>query len=151
MIKRFATVTSVLAVFALAGASSVVASKPKPLGYIYGQCTKKTDCNFQGTANPKQSEIAVSETGLCPTGAIALAQAGFAKVKHGGKFALSKTLHVENDYEKFTVQVKLTGTLKVGKKATGDLTVTTTAGDCTTDTGVKKPFSMKYIGPTYGG
>jgi hypothetical protein len=151
MIKRFASVAGVLTVVALAGASSVVASKPKPLGYLYGQCTKKTDCSFQASTNPKQSEIGISETGLCPSGAIALGQAGFAKVKHGGKFALSKTGQIENDYEKFTVAVKLSGTLKVGKKATGTLTVTTTAGDCTADTGVKKSFSMKYIGPSYGG
>jgi hypothetical protein len=151
MIKRLATLAGVASIFVVCAVSPVAASKPKPLGYLYGQCVKKTSCSFQASTNPKQTAIGVSATGLCPSGAIALAQAGFAKVKHGGKFALSKTLQIENDYAKFTVHVQLGGTLKVGKKATGSLTITTTASDCATDTAVKKSFSMKYIGPTYGG
>jgi hypothetical protein len=151
MIKRLATAATAATLLLGVGSASVSASKPKPLGYIYEQCTTKTTCAFEATANPKQNQIAVNATGLCSSGSIALAQAGFAKVKRGGKFALSKTLNIENDYEKFTVHVQLSGTLKVGKKATGSLEITTTAADCASDTGVKKAFKMKYVGPTYGG
>ena len=152
MIKRFSAATMAVALLAFGGASAVAAPKPKPLGYEYGQCVKKTGCSYQGSTNPKQSRIALSSSVLCPTGNAGLARIGFVPVKRGGKFSIKKTVSFENlDYEKATVQVQFSGTLKPGKKAVGTLKITTTATDCAADSGVQKSFSLKYEGPYYGG
>jgi hypothetical protein len=154
MIKRFAAVAGVAILLLAAGSSTVAASRPKPLGYIYGQCTTKTTCLYQASTTPQQNKISisVSTTGFCVTGAQGVSQAGFAKVKRNGKFSISKTVSVENaDYQKSSVHVQISGTLKPGKKATGSLEITTSSTDCAADTGVKKSFNMKYEGPSYGG
>jgi hypothetical protein len=152
MIKGFTTVATAGAVFLAAGGTSLAAAKPKPVGYGYGQCTTKTACTYQASVTPQQNKVAISSQGLCVTGEEGLSQAGFAKVKRNGKFSLSKTITVETSgYQKVSVQVNFSGSLKVGKKLTGSLQITTSSPDCTADTGVKKSFSMKYKGPFYGG
>ncbi len=151
MIKRFATVAAAATILAVPAASSLAAVKPKPLGYIYSQCTTKTSCTYQASTDPKQKKISVSATQLCTTGAEALSQVGFVKVKGNGKFSASKTVSVESEARKTSVQVQLSGTLKAGKKATGSLKITTSDADCAGDSGVKKSFNMKYKGPFYGG
>jgi hypothetical protein len=155
MIKRFAVVAGAATLLAVAGASSAGAAKPKPkpLGYGYGQCTSASTCTFQASANPTQKKISISSTAVCQTGDAALAQVGFVAVKRGGKFTVKKTVKVEDNasYKVESVQVQFSGTLKPGKRVVGSLKVTTTASDCAMDTGVAKAFSMKYMGPFYGG
>jgi alanyl-tRNA synthetase len=153
MIKRFATAAVVAALLAVAGAGSVAASARKPLGYMYGQCASRTTCTYQGSTNPKQNKIALSSTAICASGGSALGRVGYVTIKRGGKFSVNKTVKVTNyqTYETSSVQVQLSGTLKVGKKVVGALKITTTARDCTADTGKSRSFSMKYQGPYYGG
>jgi hypothetical protein len=155
MLKKLTAATAALALIAAAGVSAQAAPKVKlkPLGYIYGQCTTKTTCAYQVSTDPTQKKIALSSTAICQTGALALARLGYVPVKRGGKFSVNKAVTVTDaeSYRSYSVQVQLSGKLKVGKSLTGTLKVTTTATDCTADSGVAKSFAMKYKGPYFGG
>jgi len=153
MIKHFAALTGTAALLAVTGVSAAAAPKIKPLGYIYGECTSKTVCTYQGSTDAKQKKLSLSSTAICSSGSSALSQIGYVPVKHGGKFSVSRTIMGGGPESSVSssVHVRFSGTLKAGKKVTGSLEITTTASDCTADTGVSKSFSMKYKGPFYGG
>jgi hypothetical protein len=154
MIKRFAMVAGTAALLAVAGAGTAAAApKRKPLGYLYGQCTTKTSCTYQGTTNPTQSKIALSATKLCTTGMQALGHVGYANVKPNGKFSIDKTVSFEDfqTYRTVSARVQLSGKLKMGKNVLASLKITTTAADCATETGVTKSLNLKYKYPYYGG
>jgi hypothetical protein len=152
--QRFATVAGVAVLLALAaGTSAAAAPKPKPLGYLYGQCTTKTSCAYQGTTNPTQSKIALSATKLCTTEVQALGHVGYANVKPNGKFSIDKTVSFDDfqTYRTVSARVQLSGKLKVGKSVVASLKITTTAADCASETGVTKSLNLKYKYPYYGG
>lgn len=144
----------VLAALALAAVAvpALAATKRKPLGYSYSQCTTKTSCSFTGITSVTGSTISITDSKLCRTAGSAFEQVGSLKVS-GGKFSktVTKTVADVTTQLQVPVKIKIKGTLKAHKSVKGQLTVTTTAADCASVTGKAKTFSMKYRGPVYGG
>jgi hypothetical protein len=136
---------------ALAVAGASAAKKPKPVGYLYAQCSSKVNCSWTGSTNVSQKKISLSDPKLCYTGQLGLSNAGQLKVKSSGKFKFSKSLSVMGQFRAETVKVVVSGKLKKGKSAKGTVKITTTSDDCTSDTGKTQHFRMKYKGPFYGG
>jgi hypothetical protein len=152
MIKRFVSVALAIALVAVVAAASVSALTRKPLGYSYGKCTTQANCSLQVGTNVSQNKASFSSAKLCVTGRNALSALGYVSVRHG-HFSVNKTVQADSTdlYTKIPVQIQLSGTLKVAKRATGTLKITTTAADCTADSGVARKFSLAYAGPFYGG
>jgi hypothetical protein len=123
------------------------------MGYIYSQCTSKTDCTYQGFTNVKQTTLSLSASKLCSAGASALGHVGTMKVKSNGKIALKKTVTFQDftTYKNETVTVEFNGKLKKSKSVKGTLKITTTASDCVDDTGKSNDVNLKYKGAYYGG
>jgi hypothetical protein len=142
------------AALALAGAlTGAQAAKPTPLGYAYGSCTSKTKpCPFSGSTDAKSTRISVGGTAVCTTGQYALSTLGYVKLK-GGKAGVDKTFPAVPTSSGATVSVKvaLTVALTPRNRATGSITITTSAPDCASKNGRAQKFTMKYRGPIYGG
>lgn len=149
--KTLATAAAV-ALLAALGVAPVSAAKLKPLGYFYSSCSKPGTCTFEGNTNAQQSLIYVSEPKVCSLGQEAFSTAGGAKIKNG-HFSLHKTVTVTSliTYAKAQVTVQVSGTFRRNQSAKGTLTFTTTAEECSADSGKKQAFSLKYRGPYYGG
>jgi hypothetical protein len=151
--KRAMTLVFLLLITCALAAQASGAAKPKPMGYIYQQCTSKTNCTYNGSTNVKQTKLSISSTNICATGGAALGQLGQITVKSNGKFSVNKTVSATNyqTYKTSQVTVNISGKLKKGKSVKGTLKITTDASDCANDTGVSNSFNMKYKGPYYGG
>jgi hypothetical protein len=142
------------AALALAGAlTGAQAATPKPLGYSYASCASKTKpCPFAGSTDAKSTRMSVNGGAVCTTGQYALSQLGYVKLKNG-KATVKKTFPnvATSAGGSVSVKVAVKIALKVGKRATGSITITTSAKDCASKNGRVQKFSMKYRGPIYGG
>ena len=66
-------------------------------------------------------------SGVCNPALEGLSRLGYVPIKHGGKFSLTKTLSFESfrTYRTETLQVQVSGALKVGKSLVGKVKFTT--------------------------